>query len=1487
MLRIILSFILIVSAFFAHAQVSRLSPAEGLSQSYVNTLLFDDNGYLWLATEGGLNRYDGYQVLEVAGPNQDLNKMQIDRIYKDDNGIIWIASGRAGLFSYDPEQDSYRRYTSAPESEEDYFKNSVFQMLSKSKHELWLGRAQNVAVMDTRTGTITQEIVLPVEDPQIAVRGLLKHDNLLFIASAERLFVYNTDTEQLRAIKHRDKITHPFQTNTKSLHLLDDDTLILGAVIGMYQLDIGALRRDFDAEVPYQTLIEELNIWQIERSGTGLLLGTDHGLMHYDIASGEVHRDTRLTRSHYAVSDNSVIYFIRDDFGGIWAATKKDGAFYLPAESQGFDNVHPGSVQGNFSKGTVWGLVEYDGYIWAGTRDGLTRYDPQTRISEQYLAGFLGDGFYPEFTIFGLLNYQDKLWLSSNRGLFVFEPGSEEIYRPQAQDDAATAVLSGFVKGAVIVGDGQLYLVDEKTGFYVFDINTQTLTKLGEEFDRFDPFLSYGFYKPLSTHPEDPVFYSEGRLFRYDTQAHRLVEIYQVPKAHKQSAVDLLSYTIDKHNVLWLSFARHGLVRLTADGYEQLPMPNEQHTVTNNILYEMVQDDVGMIWMSSHQGIWRLDPDNFHLQGFTTADGLMSNEFNGGASVKLADGRIGYGSLQGFTLFDPKVHRPTKSLLNRVNITDVDLMSRDILPSGLKSFSYIELNHDDIGLEVSFSAMAFTLQERIVYEYQLSGEQRILSRNSNRVVFPKLSPGNYRLKVWAKDPLTGDYTPPAQLEIVVHYPIWRAPWALFCYVLLAAALFAFWVHRKNKVAGMILAAHRETQNSETRLKMALEGSNSGVWDWHSGSQFVYQPRLVSDLGYDNESIVLDEYLELIHPQDRALFRIEWLEFVSTEKGFIDCTYRLRHLNGQWRWYKDYGKVMVWQDGVPVQVAGTYTNLTRERVFEERATLFGAAFEQTRDWVMIFDKHLRILACNKALQHAFSVSAAPSSSTSVTLGLDRNVRMKYLREISKLKADDLYVAEETLRLPSGEKRQVLLKISATQDKHYILVLTDISKQKRTEKELYQLANYDALTKLPNKVLFMDRVQHAIEQARLSRQPLAIIAIKFSRLQRFADTYGNDFLASVTQKLAANLQCCFREVDSLAIGNERDFYILMEQLTGVEQVMRYIHCLLERFEKGFEIEQQQVHVKAKLGIAMFPDDACDAFDLNQAAETALSHARQSLVTDYQFYHSEINEQVQRALAIEQALLKAYQEEAFRNHYQPIINATHMSVEGFEVLLRWPQDPSYSIEELAHTAEQTGIITRVMLQTLERALIDLKGWHTSHPDLYISVNLSALDFQYDDLLARITEILSRNNIDGRYLVFEITESVMMADAEQAIARMHELRTLGCRLYMDDFGTGYSSLTYLKQYPVDALKIDRSFVNDIGRDKEHEVIIHSTLSLAHSLGKYCVAEGVEQMEQLSFLRMLGCERFQGYLFSKALPADEASELLRRNWHQVFVRAS
>ena len=264
-------------------------------------------------------------------------------------------------------------------------------------------------------------------------------------------------------------------------------------------------------------------------------------------------------------------------------------------------------------------------------------------------------------------------------------------------------------------------------------------------------------------------------------------------------------------------------------------------------------------------------------------------------------------------------------------------------------------------------------------------------------------------------------------------------------------ILSIWSYRKHRVEQLILAAHRATQDREARLKMALEGSNSGVWEWHAGSTLIYQPRLVSELNYDMESVSLDDYLHKVHPADRAMFRLQWLEFVTTDKGFIDCTYRLRDKQGRWRWYKDFGKVLEWHGGVPTQVAGTYTNLTRERLFEERASLFGAAFEQTRDWVMILDKRLRIQACNRALQNAFNIASVPRSSTSVTLGLSTQQRMAYIRKTLALKVHQHFSAEEVITLPNQEQRTVLVKISAVANNQnelhsYVVVLTDISQQR---------------------------------------------------------------------------------------------------------------------------------------------------------------------------------------------------------------------------------------------------------------------------------------------------------------------------------------------------------------------------------------------------------------------------------------------------------
>jgi len=1477
------------------AQVKRLSPSEGLSQSYVNTMLIDNNGYLWLSTEGGLNRYDGYQVIPINGPNGELEEAIIDRIYQDQQGHIWIASLLAGLFRYDPKTDTYQQYIEKPVTEEQILQQSVFTMLATDDKTLWIGQGREFAKLDIDNGSITSLFTLPEQFENAFVRTLFHYNGYIFIGSTDGAYVFNIATQQVRPLEYLSETdVHIYQKNVKSFALGNNNQLLVGAVKGLYAVDISNLEAMFnnrEQSFTSQKLLADLNVWDIDNQQGVLDLATDKGLLCFNLTTKKVVKNKRIQQSKYTLADNSIIDMVKDKSGGMWLATKTDGAFYLSGDNYKFYNVEGNALVGDgLSHHSVWSIKEFQEKLWLGTHNGLTAVDLKSNRSKVYLKDYKVDLLTTEFTIFKIMPYKDKLWLHSNRGLFIFDPQTQQLTQPKTNSPTNQIFLNDWIHGLTLLPNGDLYFVHPDHGMFKYNIDSRQLVHLKGELAQFDPFLAHGFLPPLPHQPEKPLFFSGGVLYQFNPNDLSLNTIYKVPKHHENVAVSILSYVVDGQGILWLSLSNFGLIGIDATTYELVHTIDLDKNKLSTLLYDIVLDEEGMIWMSSHKGIWRLNPETIHFQQFTTSDGVLSAEFNNGAMAKLADGRIAFGSLKGFTYFDPKDNKNSQGLLDQVNITRINLMSRDLSINLQQPLKNITLNHDDIGLEIAFSAMSFSFQERIIYEYQLDKGKKSYTRN-NRVVFPKLNPGSYQLKVWAKDPLTGDYTAPATLNIKVKYPLWRAPYFLALYAILLITIVTAWVMRRNKIQRILLAAHKESQDSEARLKLALEGSESGVWDWQASQLNIYQPRLVNELGYEDDSVSLDAYLEKIHPQERAIFRLEWLEFLSTDKGYFNCTYRLRHAKGHWRWYKDFGKVVEWDKKTPQKVAGTYTNMTRERVFEEHARLFTAAFEQTRDWVFILDKNFNIRASNKSLQSAFGLSAEPRSTRALNLGMSRNSYFDYLRIMQKLEVGEHFSCEDTVVLANKEQRHVLVKISAVADESqrlssFVIILTDIHAQKSAESELHILANYDSLTGLPNRTLFNDRAIHAIDQARRHQCKVALLHVNIKRFKYFNDSFGTENADEIIKLVANRLKTALRPCDSVARLGGDEFVILVEDIQQIEEVLLICTKLMDCVSKDIVMNQQSVNVHLSIGVAIFPDDAAHYKALLKASNVALYYAKDGLEGCYKFYKQEMNQRVERAMHLESQLIKAYHEHEFCNYYQPIINASTQKTVGFEVLLRWPDNQLASTQEFANVAENIGLITKIMLQTFKRALVQLARWRKVCPDLYLSINLSALDFEFIGLVPEIRQALNNAALPPEAIVFEITESILMRDSEHALKNMDLLKQLGCKLYMDDFGTGYASLTYLKRFPIDVLKIDRSFVQDIGIDSDNEAIIQSTLTLASSLGKECIAEGVESAHQLAFLKAQGCSYFQGYLFSKAVPKEQVLELIEHDWHPVFSQA-
>ncbi|RXF03345.1 ligand-binding sensor domain-containing protein [Pseudoalteromonas phenolica] len=607
----VIIWILLICSTMVFASVSRLSPAEGLSQSYVNTLLLDSQGFLWLSTEAGLNRYDGYQVLNVSGPDGVLEEVVLNRIYQDSQERIWIATQSAGFFSYDVRSDSYKTYFPAPKTEEDYVNFSINQILEKDENHIWLGRFDNVALMQVDTGEIVDEIKLPVTEGRTFVRALLNFGDFLFIATTDGAFVFQHSSKQLQRIKYIDDVTHEYQSNTKRLYLKDTNTLLLGAVKGLYEIDISGLQQKFASssfEWQYKTLFADINVWDIEPQDDHLLLATDKGLIHFWPETGDKVRDQRLLNSEFTLADSSIMEIVRDSHNGLWLATKSDGAFYLSEQVDRFNNVSSLNTQGSgFSHNTVWRMVELGGYIWAATNDGLTRYDPEKNETQIFLKGYMGEDVYPEFSIYTLHLYEEKLWIETNRGFFVYDPVKDKATQLTGRDEEETKILQDRLYGVYVSEDGFVYFIHAEHGFFKYNITDRTLHKLEGEFEQFDPFLSFSFLKPLPSHPTHPLFFTGGTLYRFDPIFNKLHTIYAVPDAHKDIPIIVQSYMIDKNNILWLSLSNYGLIGLDPQSSERVHTIDLEENNLGTLMYGMQEDDEGMIWMSSHKGIWRLD----------------------------------------------------------------------------------------------------------------------------------------------------------------------------------------------------------------------------------------------------------------------------------------------------------------------------------------------------------------------------------------------------------------------------------------------------------------------------------------------------------------------------------------------------------------------------------------------------------------------------------------------------------------------------------------------------------------------------------------------------------------------------------------------------------------------------------------------------------------------------------------------------------------
>ena len=560
------------------------------------------------------------------------------------------------------------------------------------------------------------------------------------------------------------------------------------------------------------------------------------------------------------------------------------------------------------------------------------------------------------------------------------------------------------------------------------------------------------------------------------------------------------------------------------------------------------------------------------------------------------------------------------------------------------------------------------------------------------------------------------------------------------------------------------------------------------------------------------------------------------------------------------------------------------DITERKTKDAQVGKLSSVMEQTADIIVVTDTEGKIEYVNPSFEKitGYTYTEAVNNSPGIVAsGLHKSEFYKHMWEtiaagesysnifINRRKDGSLYYEEKTITPIKDQSGTIT---------HYVATGKDISERIQIQERLQHMAHHDALTDLPNRNLFLDRLQQSLNRARWHDRLVAVMFMDLDRFKIINDTLGHNVGDQLLLQLSQRLAKTVRDGDTIARFGGDEFAILLDDINSESHISSLAEKLLDTLATPFKFNKQELFVTASIGVSIFPTDGEDSDTLLRNADVAMYRAKDLGKNNYQFYSDDLSARIFERLTLENNLRHALERDEFVLYYQPQIDARTNKVSGVEALLRWkhPELGLVTPNNIIPLLEETGLIEKVGHWVLETACRQSRAWHDAGWSyLHMSVNISSRQFNNTDFISSLHDIINQTKINPEFLELELTESMLMRNASSTINALHSLSGRGVRFAIDDFGTGYSSLTYLRRFPIDTIKIDRSFIHDVTDNPDDAAITSAIIVMAQSLSLNVIAEGVENRKQLDFLTSRNCHYLQGNFFSRPLPAEELSQFL------------
>jgi diguanylate cyclase (GGDEF)-like protein/PAS domain S-box-containing protein len=733
-----------------------------------------------------------------------------------------------------------------------------------------------------------------------------------------------------------------------------------------------------------------------------------------------------------------------------------------------------------------------------------------------------------------------------------------------------------------------------------------------------------------------------------------------------------------------------------------------------------------------------------------------------------------------------------------------------------------------------------------------------------------------------------------------------------------------------------IAQEEALRMSNERFDMAVRATNDVIWDWNLETDEIWwneNYNKVFGLDRDTEDRSIQSWYQGIHPDDQGRVIAGVHRVIGSGGENWSDEYRFHTGDGQWIHVLDRGQVIRDESGRAVRMIGAMADISSRKQAEERihnqamrqrliAEFGQQAFASTdvedvlkravelvsvslkADYctVLELDKSGRHLLLKAASGWPEEMKARPAVPIRPGGRLEFVLSHREPLIIDDLPKDDRFPESPLLKL--GVRSGIQVPIFGTAGTYGILsahsrselrfgpddasflqsvanILAVAIERKNAQDRLERLAQFDSLTGLPNRQLFHDRLLKTMAHARRGGSPMAVLFIDLDRFKLVNDTQGHSAGDKLLQEAATRLLQCVRAGDTVGRFGGDEFGAIVTDLAKPGDAGVVAQKVLDALTQPFKLDAHDTYVSASIGITLFPADGDNPEALVMNADTAMYRAKEQGRNTYQYFTREMNERALARVHIEAALRRAIEHKEFLIHYQPKVDLRMRAICGFEALLRWQNRERGLVlpGEFVSVLEDAGLIVQVGEWVLQEVCAQIRAWQREGlPVKPITVNLSARQFQQKDFEATVRHALREAQVDPSMVQFELTESLLMSDPEGAARTLRGLKDSGVKISVDDFGTGYSSLAYLKRFPIDALKIDYSFVRDITTDPEDAMITMAIIGLAHNLKLKVVAEGVETQEQLEWLAANGCDEIQGYRFSVPTTAEECAQMMREN---------